>query len=196
MPENEIPENNSRLRLAVDILIFTVIKEKLNILLIKRKNPPFKGQFAITGGFVEVEESIRDAVYRELYEEVGIKDIKLHQLHAFGKPGRDPRGRVVTVSYIGLLNVDSVSPKASDNAEEVKFFPVDSLPELAFDHENIIDFGLHELKRIPNSFDIVRDYFTGPFSSQDLYGLYMLIKGDVVNKLAFQRLIECYLEIN
>jgi len=184
------------LRLAVDILVFTIIKNKLNVLLIKRRNPPFKGMYAIAGGFVKVDESIRDAVNREIYEETGLKGLKLHQLHAFGTPGRDPRGRVVTVSYIGLVNADKVSPKASDDAIDAKFFPIENLPELAFDHKKIIDFGIGELKRIPNSFDIVRDYFTGTFSSQDLYDLYMLIKGDVVNKIAFQRLIESYLEIN
>ncbi len=191
MSDTEIP-----LRLAVDILVFTIIKGKLNVLLIERRYPPFQGMHAIPGGFVEIGESIREAVFRELREEAGIKDIKLHQLHAFGKPGRDPRGRVVTVSYIGFVNIDKVSPKASDDALTAKFLPTDDLPALAFDHENIIDFGLGELRRIPNSFDIVRDYFSAPFSSQDLYDMYMIIKGDVVNKIAFQRLIECYLEIN
>jgi 8-oxo-dGTP diphosphatase len=184
------------LRLAVDILVFTIIKEKLNVLLIQRRNPPFQGMYAIAGGFVEVNESIREAVFRELEEEAGVKGVKLHQLHAFGKPGRDPRGRVVTVSYIGMVNAETVHPKASDDAVEARFFPVDELPALAFDHDKIIDFGIAALKKIPNSFDIVRDYFTDKFSSKDLYDLYMLIKGDVVNKLAFQRLIESYLEIN
>jgi 8-oxo-dGTP diphosphatase len=191
-----MPNDKDTLKLAVDILVFTIIKGKLNVLLIQRRYPPFQGMYASAGGFVEVGESIREAVNRELYEEVGIKDIKLHQLHAFGKPGRDPRGRVVTVSYIGLVNPDKVSPKASDDAVNAKFFPIDDLPKLAFDHEKIIDFGIDALKRIPNSFDIVRDYFEGSFSSKDLYDLYMIIKGDVVNKMAFQRLIESYLEIN
>jgi len=184
------------IRLAVDILIFTILKNKLNILLIQRRNAPYQGQYAIPGGFVELEESIREAVFRELYEEVGVKDIKLHQLHAFGKPGRDPRGRVVTVSYIGMVNASTISPHASDDAENAEFFPVDDLPELAFDHDKIVDFGVGELRRIPNSFDVVRDYFTGSFSSKDLYDLYMIVKEDVVNKIAFQRLIESYLEIN
>jgi 8-oxo-dGTP diphosphatase len=191
-----LADKNDILRLTVDILVFTIIKEKLSVLLIKRRNPPFQGRYAIPGGFVDVGESIREAVFRELGEETCVKNIKLHQLHAFGKPGRDPRGRIVTVSYIGFVNVGKVSPKASDDAIAAKFFPVDDLPELAFDHESIVGFGIRELKRIPNSFDIVRDYFTGPFSSKDLYNIYMLIKGDVVNKAAFQRLIESYLEIN
>lgn len=191
-----MPEDHGILRLAVDILIFTILKDKLHILLIQRKNPPYQGQFAIPGGFVEVNESIREAVYRELFEEVSIKDIKLHQLHAFGKPKRDPRGRVVTVSYIGMVNADTVSPKASSDAAAAMFLPVDDLPELAFDHQLIVDYGVSRLKGIPDSFFIVRDYFTSAFSSQDLYNLYMKIKEDVVNKMAFQRLIESYLEIN
>lgn len=191
-----MPNNKDALRLAVDILVFTVVKEKLSILLIERKNPPFQGMLAIPGGFVGVDESIREAVFRELEEETGIKGIKLHQLHAFGKPHRDPRGRVVTVSYIGFVNANNISPKAAGDALSAKFYMVEDLPLLAFDHETILEFGLSALKQIPNSFDIVRNYFTGPFSSKDLYDIYMTIKGDVVNKMAFQRLIECYLEIN
>ena len=189
-------DSKDGLRLAVDILVFTVIKDKLNILLIQRKNPPFQKMFAVPGGFVELNESIREAVNRELYEEAGIKNLKLHQLHAFGKPQRDPRGRVVTVSYIAFVNADTISPKASSDALSVKFSPIDNLPELAFDHASIVSFGTGELKRIPNSFEVVKDYFKGLPSSQQLYDIYMVIKDDVVNKIAFQRLIESYLEIN
>lgn len=123
---------------TADTLVFSTIDKKLNVLLIKRKNPPFKGRFAIPGGFVDLDENLDVAAKRELYEETGLKVKKVVQVGAFGNVGRDPRGRVVTAVYFTIVDANKVKPKANDDAEEVKWFDISKLPKLAADHNKII----------------------------------------------------------
>lgn len=122
----------------VDAVVFTYQQEDLQVLLIKRKSDPFKGKWALPGGFVEDDESLEIAAYRELEEETGIRAEELTQFHAFGKPGRDPRGRAVSVAYFTKVNKKSVQPRAATDAAEVQWFSIRSLPELAFDHDDIL----------------------------------------------------------
>ncbi len=112
-----------------------VIKNK-KILLIKRKNPPFQGKWALPGGFVEYGETTEDAVVREVFEESGLKT-KIHQLAGvYSDPNRDPRGHTITIVYI--LDIIDGELKADDDASDVKFFSVKNLPSLSFDHREII----------------------------------------------------------
>ena len=114
------------------------------ILLIKRKNEPFKGKWALPGGFVEYGERVEDAVLREFQEEVGIKAKIKKLLGVYSDPKRDPRGHVISVVF--LLEAEG-EPKAGDDAEDAKFFSLDNLPPLAFDHEKIIKDAIKEIKR-------------------------------------------------
>jgi 8-oxo-dGTP diphosphatase len=118
----------------------------MKLLLIKRKNPPFEGKWALPGGFVEIDETLEEAAKRELKEETGISNIDLKQLHTFGAIDRDPRGRNISVVYYGLLDGEKISIKADSDACEVKWFPIEKLPELAFDHIDIIDFAAEHIK--------------------------------------------------
>jgi len=122
----------------VDAVVFTYQQEDFQVLLIERKSDPFKGQWALPGGFVEDNESLDAAAYRELMEETGIQADELHQFHAFGEPGRDPRGRAVSIAYFTKVNKALVSLHAATDAAQVKWFSVQALPELAFDHDLII----------------------------------------------------------
>ncbi|WP_372916928.1 NUDIX domain-containing protein [Salegentibacter sp.] len=123
---------------TVDIAIFCNANNKINVLLIKRKNDPFKGQWAIPGGFVEEDENLEDAAKRELAEETGIKVKTIEQVKAFGAPGRDPRGRTISIAFLGWIDCED-NPVAGDDAAEAKWFELDDLPEeLAFDHAKII----------------------------------------------------------
>ena len=88
---------------TVDAVVFAVSGDSVKLLLINRKNEPFKGQWAIPGGFIGIDEELDDAVARELFEETGLTGVKLEQMHTFGKPGRDPRGRQITVVYMGVI---------------------------------------------------------------------------------------------
>ena len=107
------------------------------VLLIKRKNDPFKCKWALPGGFVDEHESLDNAVERELKEETGLENIRLKQFGTFGDPGRDPRGHTVSIVYIGYLNTEA-HVTGQDDALEAAWHPLNKLPNLAFDHHEII----------------------------------------------------------
>lgn len=107
------------------------------ILLIERKREPFQGKWALPGGFVEIDEDIAPGAMRELEEETGLKHIELEQFKTYGTPGRDPRGRTISVVFYGFAPVDAPA-KAGDDAASVRWFDLENLPPLAFDHEKIL----------------------------------------------------------
>jgi len=115
------------------------------ILLIKRKHEPFTGKWALPGGFVEIDEDLEESALRELKEETGISGIELHQFRSYGKPGRDPRGRTISVVYYGFVK-ESQAIRAGDDAQEADWFVLDNLPALAFDHEMILSEFLEMIK--------------------------------------------------
>lgn len=118
------------------------------VLLIERKHDPFAGHWALPGGFVDPDETLEQAATRELEEETGVTGLTLIQLQAFGDPGRDPRGRTVTIAFLALLD-HAPRVTAGDDASKAQWFSVDALPKLAFDHAKILAQGLkryHELQ--------------------------------------------------
>jgi 8-oxo-dGTP diphosphatase len=119
---------------TVDIV---VISRDGRILLIRRKADPYGGSWALPGGFINIDETLADAAARELEEETGLRGLTMRQLRAFDKPDRDPRGRTIAVAF--LAEVDACpAPAAGDDAGEAAWFPLDRLPPLAFDHDDII----------------------------------------------------------
>lgn len=135
----------SKIFVTVDAVIFREKADGNELLLIRRKNDPFKGKWALPGGFVDEGEDLADAAKRELQEETGLVVEGLQQLGAFGKPGRDPRQHTVSVAYTGFATEDAEAVGA-DDADEAKWFLVSSLPELAFDHSDIIKLALEKRK--------------------------------------------------
>mgnify|MGYP001619903490 CR=1 FL=1 len=132
--------------ITVDIVIFTIQEKELKVLLVKRNIEPFKEKWALPGGFVRISESLESAAKRELEEETGVKEVYLEQLFTFGDPKRDPRGRVITVSYMALINSDKINLKASTDVSDAKWFSVNKIPILAFDHKKILSYALKRLK--------------------------------------------------
>jgi len=122
---------------TVDAVIFYRKAKILYVLLIQRKNEPFRDQWALPGGFLEENESMEEGAKRELEEETGLKIVKLQQVGAFGTPGRDPRGRTISIAFVGLINIEA-KVKASDDAVDAQWFNLNDLPDLAFDHRKII----------------------------------------------------------
>ncbi len=117
---------------SVDVVIFTLREDDLQVLLVQRKNPPFEGRWAIPGGFVEEDESLEVAARRELAEETGVRDVYLEQLYTFGDPCRDPRGRVITVAYLALVP-SPLTVEAGSDARDARWWSVYQLPlRLAF----------------------------------------------------------------
>jgi 8-oxo-dGTP diphosphatase len=123
--------------LTVDIAIVTR-EVRPRVLLIQRKNDPFAGSWALPGGFVEENESLGDAARRELKEETGIDVAAIEQLYTSGDPGRDPRGWTVSVVYLAQLDPTLLKPEAADDAGAVAWYPLDELPNLAFDHTMLL----------------------------------------------------------
>jgi 8-oxo-dGTP diphosphatase len=123
--------------ITVDTVIFFRKAKNLNVLLIKRKNEPFRDQWALPGGFLEENETMEEGAKRELEEETGLKLEKLQQVGALGTPGRDPRGRTISIAFVSLINAEP-KLKANDDALDVKWFNLNDLPDLAFDHRAII----------------------------------------------------------
>jgi 8-oxo-dGTP diphosphatase len=149
---------------TVDIIIFTLKDNALKVLLVKRDLEPFKGTWAIPGGFVKMEESLENAAKRELQEETGVKEVYLEQLYTFGNPNRDPRERVITVTYFALINSDNLPLKATTDVSDADWFSVSTLPKLAFDHSEILNYALKRLKwkfeYTPIAFSLLKENFT------------------------------------
>ncbi len=108
------------------------------VLLIKRKHEPFQGMWALPGGFVEIDEDLEEGAKREIEEETGLKDLKIQQFKTYGKPGRDPRGRTISIVYYTFIS-DKMEVKAGDDAAEARWYLVEQLPDLAFDHKAILN---------------------------------------------------------
>ena len=144
--EKESVKRYEKPSVTVDIVIFTIQDNDLKVLLVKRAVEPFKTKLAIPGGFVGIDEALEDAAKRELQEETGVKDVYLEQLYTFGDPKRDPRGRVITVSYMALVNSENIKLKATTDASEAQWFSVKRLPSVAFDHKKILDYALKRLR--------------------------------------------------
>lgn len=183
---------------TADVVIFSVLEEKLKVLLIKRKSWPFEGMWAIPGGFVKMDESLEEAAYRELAEETGVSssEVYLEQLYTFGHPDRDPRTRVITVAYFALVSADKLNPQAASDAEDVGWFSIYDLPPLAFDHADILNYALtrlrYKLEYSAVGFQLLPDQFTLR-ELQDTYEIVLgtrLDKGNFRSKLRKTNVVE------
>ncbi|MCU7904959.1 MAG: NUDIX hydrolase [Candidatus Thiodiazotropha sp. (ex Epidulcina cf. delphinae)] len=149
---------------TTDVALFTIRGEALSILLIRRGNPPYRGMWALPGGFLDIGEDLETCAKRELREETGIEGVYLEQLYTFGKPERDPRERVISIAYFALTRSDRLKLKAASDATRAVWFPVGQLPELAFDHANIIQSArrrlLAKLSYSMIAFQMLPNHFT------------------------------------
>jgi len=177
------------IKVAVDGIVFGYSKEVgVSVLLVKRKYDPYKGDWAIPGGFVQDTETLEDAVERELLEETGVNINYLEQLYTFGEPNRDPRKRIISVAYFGLVKSSEFEKlQANTDAEEAKWFNIKSLPKLAFDHKKIIDISIERLRgKIsyqPIGFELLDKKF--PFS--DLEKLYSRLLDRPIDRRNFKK---------
>lgn len=179
----------NRINLTVDCVVFGLDENDLKVLLVQRGMDPFKGKWALPGGFVQVNESLEDAALRELQEETGVEKVFLEQLYTVGSVERDPRGRVVTVAYYALVNLVEHNLTATTDAARAAWFSVDDLPGLAFDHEQIFDIALKRLqgkvRYEPIGFELLPEKFT----LSQLQHLYELILEKRLDKRNFRKKI-------
>ena len=179
----------ARPAVTVDITIFTVRNDELNILLIKRAEPPFQGEWALPGGFVKEDEDLDAAAARELVEETGVTGVYLEQLFTFGAPGRDPRGHTVTVAYSALIPSDNLELTASTDAEGVAWFAIDKLPDLAFDHDDILEVAHDRLVAKLEYSTIAFQLMPESFTLTELQHVYELIERKEIDKRNFRKRI-------
>jgi 8-oxo-dGTP diphosphatase len=150
--------------LTTDVVLFTILDDRLQLLLVRRGNAPFAGTWALPGGFLDMDEDLDQCAARELAEETGVEGLQLEQLHSFGAVGRDPRERVISVAYLALAPADGLRIQAGDDAADARWFPLVDLPHLAFDHDQVIGRARRRLReRLGDStmaFRLLPDRFT------------------------------------
>jgi 8-oxo-dGTP diphosphatase len=166
---------------TVDVVLLKVLDNKLKVLLIQRKMPPFENRWALPGGFLDIDEELETAARRELYEETGLKIGKLLELGAFAKIGRDPRGRTLSVAYLSIhISTSALRAKAGDDAAEVGWFSVNRPPRLAFDHGEILRKARRQLRVLANDpTRLVKQLLPARASAEQLYVLFQAIRSDL-----------------
>ena len=171
---------------TVDVVIITLRGEALEVLLVKRDVAPYRGKWAIPGGFVRLSESLETAAQRELREETGVAHVYLEQLYTFGDPGRDPRGRVISVAYIALVPAP-LAVKAGSNAREACWWSLQALPPLAFDHDQILRYALARLRYKIEYSAVGFRLLPEKFTLSELQRAYEIILGEPLDKRNFRR---------
>jgi 8-oxo-dGTP diphosphatase len=175
------------MKITVDTVIFTIQHGELKVLLVKRGVAPFAGQHAIPGGFVLEGEGLDQAALRELREETGVSEVYLEQLYSFGDPQRDPRGRVVTVAYFALISAEHSELHAGTDAAAAAWFSVDDVPELAFDHVEILEYAVERLRNKLEYTTVGFQLLPEKFSLSELQEVYEAILGRKLDKRNFRR---------
>lgn len=173
---------------ATDVVLFAVARRVLSVLLVERKHPPFAGTWALPGGLVEPDEPLVAAARRELREETGVDEVPyLSQLAVFGHPERDPRGRVISVVYLGLINA-LVPVRGADDAREARWWPVGELPPLAFDHMDIISCALNRLQYlVRHDLRLIFHLVKEPFTLSEVQFAYEAVMGEPTDRRNFRR---------
>ncbi|MCK5234887.1 MAG: NUDIX hydrolase [Candidatus Aenigmarchaeota archaeon] len=190
--ENETNYDSSKFEkpsVTVDLVVFTIRNDQLYILLIKRGIWPFKDCYALPGGFVRMDEKLKQTAIRELFEETSIKDVYLKQVHTFSDVDRDPRTRVITVAYLALINSDNVKLSADTDAKEAKWFAMTNLPKLAFDHNRIIDYVYKDLRLNTDNYSLISRFFGEKFTLTQMQKAVEAIHDHPVDKRNFRKKI-------
>lgn len=185
----QVPSRHRYPAIAVDIVIYATGQSDLQVLLVRRRGEPYRGAWALPGGFVEDGESLDSAATRELQEETGVSDVYLEQLYTFGEPGRDPRGRVVSVAYFALLR-QPAALVAADDVDDARWFSVDGLPALAFDHAEILGYARQRLRYKIEYTNIVYSLLPETFTLTELQQVYERILGRPLDKRNFRKKIQ------
>jgi len=172
---------------TADVVVFTFDNDTLKVLLIQRGRPPEEGEWAIPGGFVNIDESLKRAAWRELNEETGVHAAYLRQLGAFGHPDRDPRERIITVAYIALLPVDRLHIEAGSDAMDARLFGLQELPELAFDHAKILRRAFERLQQYFADASTALHLLPETFTMSQLRRVHELVMSETLDKRNFSK---------
>jgi 8-oxo-dGTP diphosphatase len=181
-------------RVSVDVVIFTLGDDALQVLLVRRLKAPYEGRWAIPGGAVAVDETLGEAAACKLEEATGLGGVFMEQLYTFGQPGRDPRRRTITVAYYAAVSRAAV-PRAAvplageGKSEEVRWWPIGELPPLAFDHEAIVEYALTRLRYKLEYTAVGFELLPETFALSELQASYEIVLGEALDKRNFRRKI-------
>ena len=172
---------------TVDLVILTVNNNQLKVLLVKRADEPFSGHWSIPGGFLRKDESLDEAALRVMLDKTGVQEEYLEQLYTFGRPERDPRARVITVAYFALIPWKNLPQPTSLKVAGVDWFDADGVPELAFDHQDILGYALRRLRAKAGYSNIVYGLLPEQFRLSDLQKMYEAILNQKLDKRNFRK---------
>lgn len=175
----------ARPSVTTDVVIFTVVDQTLTVMLLERSRDPFKGLWALPGGFVAIDENLRQSAERKLKEETGVEGVFLEQLYTFGTLDRDPRERVISVAYYALIPFIEMDITSDD----VKWFALRDLPKLAFDHSKIIIKAHERLVAKLDYSTIAFQFMPREFTLSELQDVYELIVNQELDKRNFRKRI-------
>lgn len=179
---------------TTDCVIFGFDGSELQVLLIERGIEPFKGKWAFPGGFLNMDETAGEGALRELKEETGLENAYIEQFNTYSDPGRDPRERVITIAHYALVRIQEV--KGGDDAAKAQWFPIDEVPQLAFDHDKILRDAMRKLRErihfVPIGFELLPEKFT----MRDLQILYESILGVKFDRRNFAKKMMHYELLN
>jgi len=172
--------------ITVDVVLFTIEEERLKVLLIERNNTPYKGSQALPGGFMQEIETTEDAAYRILREKAGVKDIYIEQLYTFSGVRRDPRGRVISVTYFALVSREKIFFEGSDLQAPALFAVIKNM-KLAFDHGEILTYAVERLRAKLEYTNAIYSLLKPQFTLTQLQRAYEIILGKKIDKRNFRK---------
>ncbi len=188
LPKNYNPDDFEHPSVTADIALLTLREHSLQVLLIRRKEEPFAGQWALPGGFVRPGETLDGAARRELAEETGVSAVLLEQLRAFGDPGRDPRTWVITIAFTALVASDALTLRAGTDAADAAWFPAATLPPLAFDHAAILTHALAALRaRLDTDLSVAAALLPRRFTLTEMQTVYESLSARTLDKRNFRK---------
>jgi len=173
---------------SADVVIFTIYEGRLSVLLVRRVTAPYAGLWCLPGGLLDEGEALDDCAQRVLLEKTGIQGVYLEQLYTFGQPGRDPRGRVLSVAYYALVPYDRLHVRGG--VERLDWFPEDELPPLAFDHRQIVGAARRRLVGKLDYSTIALQFMPEEFTLSSLQGVYETILGERLDKRNFRKRLQ------
>jgi 8-oxo-dGTP diphosphatase len=176
--------------IATDIIILAMHQQVLSVLLIKMKKPPYQDCWAAPGGLARLDESVDDSALRNLEGTTGLNNIFLEQLYTFGRVDRDPSGRVVSVAYYALIPDSGISLKTTSNYAGIGWFDVQSMPKLAYDHKNMVDYAVKRLQAKLSYTNVVHNLLPKHFTLTELQTTYEVILRTQFDKRNFRRKIK------
>ncbi len=172
---------------TTDIVVFTIIDDRLKVLLVERVTPPFQGHWALPGGFLQLHENLDGCARRELAEKTDLTDLYLEQLYTFGRIDRDPRERVITVAYMALVRACNAPLRPDSGEPRTCWFPVKTLPRLAFDHQEIIQLAHQRLLAKSRYSTIALQLLPAQFTLGELQKVYEIIQDETLDKRNFRK---------